>query len=893
MHFPLSISKITPPQFPHVLHRPRLIELLQQHRDKKLILILGPAAQGKSTLAVSWVNSCKRTSAWINLGPEDAEPVSLFYVLVHSLERALPDLDFSPLLAYPATALGPREEIPLYRDWAQSLFQLVLNQISIILDGLDQLPPAAPAFRFLQVLLDEAPPEVHFLMLSRENPPLKLEALKMRQAAYILPGEELAFSLEETREFLKARRLSLPARSVKQIHRLTEGWAGGLVLLCEGLARLPEADREGYLLDRTEQYQGKVFKYFGEQVFAALPPETQEFLVKSTILEVVDPDFIKDFLGVEQAREILDNLAQRNLFIQPLCDKKRGCLYRYHLLFRDFLCAKFKTLLGEEQQRAAYLRAGELTERRGQLEEAVKYYLQAGAYPQAVAAIERVGPQLLKLGRTAELASWLQRLPEALVRESPWLLFCHYITGRFAGTPEYFLSLLRAHGLFQEQQNLRGLLMTSAHLLEVSVFVCHPLEPIAAQISQAEELLTRSDARAFPYESAALWFQVGMAKMNYASDIRQCHQACRRAYLLAKEAGERHLEIHALIYACVVLTMQGEFSVAQETNQRVEALLAEWISPELQVVYLLSTAMLRGFQGEVDQYETLVKMAQEQAEKHGLTFLHPLIMLHRALSLGCLGRYAEALETGQALLNLTSLTIKGTAAVHLAVYCYHNVNLPAARQFAAQARQILSVNEARSEYHLNSLQLVEALISYHLGELDPATEAELQETLRQVTSIPCLFTVDAHWVLALWRWRQGELGVAAGHIKAGMQIAAQRGTYFSIILSPRDRGRIFTLALELEVEEVWDRLPPLLVPLADLVGPDLEKLLYHPDKRVAERAWEIRRAIHWARRPRVHLQTLGGFRLWRGETPLAEDDWEGHQPQLLLKAILARGAGGW
>ncbi len=900
MRFSLSISKITPPQFPHVLHRPRLIELLQQHRDKKLILILGPAAQGKSTLAVSWVNVSKTPSAWINLGPEDANPVNLFYLLVQALERALPHQDFSSLLAYPAMAMGPREEIPLYQDWARSLFGLVSNQISIILDGLDQLPAAAPTHRFLQVLLDEAPPEAHFLMLSREIPPLKLEALKMRQAAYILTGEELAFSLEETREFLKVRQFSLPAQSVKQIHRLTEGWAGGLVLLCEGLARLPETDREEYLLgDQTEKYKGDVFKYFGEQIFAALPPGTQDFLIKSTILEVVDPDFIKDFLGVEQAREILDNLAERNLFIQPLYNKKRGWLYRYHLLFRDFLCAKFKTLLGEEQQQAAYLRAGELTERRGQLKEAVKYYLQAGAYPQAVAAIERVGPQLLKLGKTADLAFWLQRLPEALVQERPWLLFYHYVTGRFTGAPEYFLSLQRAHGLFQEQQNLRGLLMTSAHLLEGSVFVCHPPKPIVAQISQAEELLTRSDPSAFPYESATLWFQVGMAKMNFGSDIRQCHQACRRAYLLAKEAGERHLEIHALNYACVVLTMQGEFSAAQEANQQVEALLAEWISPELQALYLLSTAMLRGFQGEVDQYETLVKMAQEQAEKHGLTFLYPLIMLHRFMSLGYLGRYAEALETGQGLLNLSLLPaigIKGTAALQLAVFCYHYGNLPAARQFATKARQILSAlsaNEARCEYHLNSLQLVEALISYHLGELDPATEAELHKTLRQLTGISSyLFMVDAHWVLALWRWRQGRRTEAAAHLKSGMQVAARRGSYYSIILSPQDRGRIFTLALELEVEEVWESLPPLLTQLAVWVGPDLERLSGHANPRIAAKAWEIRKNIYRARVPRLRIKTLGGFRLWRGETPLTESDFEGRQPQLLLKAVLAHGAQG-
>ena len=51
----LNIAKITPPRLPQVLERPRLIERLEQNQDKKLILILGQAAQGKSTLQAPWL----------------------------------------------------------------------------------------------------------------------------------------------------------------------------------------------------------------------------------------------------------------------------------------------------------------------------------------------------------------------------------------------------------------------------------------------------------------------------------------------------------------------------------------------------------------------------------------------------------------------------------------------------------------------------------------------------------------------------------------------------------------------------------------------------------------------------------------------------------------------
>ncbi len=73
--FPLSFSKISPPAPSKIILRPRLLELFEKNEDKKLILITGQAAQGKSTLAALYFRETKRPSIWINLGPEDSDPV--------------------------------------------------------------------------------------------------------------------------------------------------------------------------------------------------------------------------------------------------------------------------------------------------------------------------------------------------------------------------------------------------------------------------------------------------------------------------------------------------------------------------------------------------------------------------------------------------------------------------------------------------------------------------------------------------------------------------------------------------------------------------------------------------------------------------------------------------
>jgi LuxR family maltose regulon positive regulatory protein len=78
----VNLHKIAPPNLAKIIPRPRILDFFEQNIDKKLILIVGQAAQGKSTTAASWYfHNGQRPSVWINLGPEDSDPVNFFYLL--------------------------------------------------------------------------------------------------------------------------------------------------------------------------------------------------------------------------------------------------------------------------------------------------------------------------------------------------------------------------------------------------------------------------------------------------------------------------------------------------------------------------------------------------------------------------------------------------------------------------------------------------------------------------------------------------------------------------------------------------------------------------------------------------------------------------------------------
>jgi len=896
----IHISKIIPPQTPQILHRPRLLKCLEAQQDKKLILILGQAAQGKSTLAVSYVNSSPVPSAWINLSPDDTDAVNLFYLLGHALQRVLPEVDFSPALAYPAVALGPREEAPLYRDWLLTLLERASRPVQVILDGLDRLTPGAPAFRFLQVLLAVLPPHLRLFILSREMPPMDIQILADRKEVFRLTNADLAFTLGETTKYFHTiRKFRLSPELVQRIHGLTEGWIGGLVLFCDSLDWVPESQRERYV---SQELAGKfiwgIFQYFGERILSLLPREVQDFLIKSSILDVVEPDFVREAMGLANPQAILEELVKRNLFVQSIYDKKKGWSFRYHPLFKDFLQTKFKSLMAQEQQTDSYYQAASLSERREDLETAVRYYLRAGAYAEAALALERVGLELVRLGKTAELAQWLAALPKDLIQKNPWLLFYHYMTRRFTGTEEHLLSLLQAFTLFGEQGDTKGVLLSLAYLIEASIARgLRSIPLIHTLLAEAEDLVQSQAAQAFPLERAILWCQMGFAHYLRSGTPRKGVWACQNAYLLGRDLGIVPLQINALIHTLGCLTVLGEFPRAEEIFKQVEKLLGKCPYPELRCFYLVNSCQFQLFKGDFPKAVEALQRAREETEHHGLTDLYHVVLLNEFILKIYQGEFGAAQEVGTSLANLLfsmgNLFMYGIALLNLGLGCYHQGDFSTAREFLERAREPLSTNEGRSDLHLSFVKTFIALTALHLEKNGEAKKGlEEAHTHFQEAAVP-LFLKETHLALALWEWQQGRDGEARAHLEAGLKIAQERGYYLNLMLNRQDLQQACLLALELGLEGVWDYVAQLLTTrLADLAEPELSRLAQHPNRKIADQAREIRQTIHRTGLPKLRLQTLGGFHLWRGGALVEEKEWEGHQPQLLLKAIIAHGLKG-
>ena len=60
-----------PPPRPNAIHRPRLIERLNEGARRKLTLISAPAGVGKTTLLSDWLASAAPPAAWLSLDEQD------------------------------------------------------------------------------------------------------------------------------------------------------------------------------------------------------------------------------------------------------------------------------------------------------------------------------------------------------------------------------------------------------------------------------------------------------------------------------------------------------------------------------------------------------------------------------------------------------------------------------------------------------------------------------------------------------------------------------------------------------------------------------------------------------------------------------------------------------
>ncbi|MBI4763094.1 MAG: tetratricopeptide repeat protein [Deltaproteobacteria bacterium] len=764
--------------------------------------------------------------------------------------------------------------------------------MQLVLDGLDRLAPKATSFLFLQTLTHEPLPHLRLIMLSREEPPFGLQEFKIKQQVYILTNEDLAFRVEETRSFFReTRKVSLNPSQVAGIQSSTEGWVGGLVLFSEALERLPEGERERYIAERIpNQFRQEAFRFFEEVILSSQPSEIRDFLIKSSILDKMEAEFIGDLLETKEMEKILQDAARKHLFVQSSYEEGKGWVFRYHQLFQDFLQMKFKTEFSSEKQKALYLKTGLLLQKGTRQEEAIRFFLKAEDYKSAVFEIEKIGYDLFIAGRLSDLQEWLQALPEEIIQRNPWLLYYLSLTRMRTAPAKNMVSFYQALNLFEKAGDVRGCLVSLTGLINATTLSGHDLVPMIEMANKGENLLRTMGRDLYPRERSNLWGLIGLGFICFHP--QKAYQAAQNAYLIARETKEPVLQIYALMRIFQILLVQHEIYRIDEISKETENLLKKYPYHPLEISYRVFRGIYSFSKGDLEKSETEFEYAKKECQRLGLSYLYTINLREYMILKMNLGQYQEAEDLGQHLLQL-STTLGQTRQTGIILYNlgrnrYFEGDYKKAEEYLEQSYEILSAEGSSYPWYLYRINVLRGFMAIY-NHPNESIFKDLQNALDYSLSVSSGYSFEAHFALALLSWQKKDKKKTAFHLRSGFEIAKEKGDSYFPYISPRDKARIYALAVEIGDEEQCDQVLKILstrpLPQAE---PELERLSKHSDPNIRAKAAKIKLALHRSTLPRLRIETLGGFRVLRSSSPVKEEEWHGSEPKTCSRPLWPR-----
>ena len=417
----LLAAKIRPPSVPgFAVDRPRLTRRLDLSGSGHLSLVVAPAGFGKSVLLAQWAAGQPAGSvAWLTIDERDDDPVRFTTCLRAAIEA---------VGAAPGDAtqvVGPGLGDRALADLLGTLEGL--GDVALVLDNVDALGNAA-LYADIGVLAEQCPPNIHLLIGCRTDLRLPLHALRLRREVTEVRQADLAFSTPEAASLVTGiSGQPLSSGQVEALVNRTEGWSAGLQMAAISLAG---ADDLAEVVDRFVAYDEHVVGYLSDEVLAKLAPELRTFLLDTSVLERLSAPLCDAVTGRDDGGEMLEWLHGHAVFLAPL--RGTGRWYRYHRLFRSVLRHRLEVERPGDARRLAQ-RAARWSLEQGDDDAAGDYLSAAEDWSGLLRLVsDRVAHKFEQGNVSTELA-WLERLPDAVVRQRPRVLLDRAILATMVG----------------------------------------------------------------------------------------------------------------------------------------------------------------------------------------------------------------------------------------------------------------------------------------------------------------------------------------------------------------------------------------------------------------------------------------------------------------------------
>lgn len=776
-------------------------------------------------------------------------------------------------------AIGTRKPLPNFTPQAlpslrafalrffENLYLKIKFPFMLVFDNYQLLELSSPTHEIIRTAVDLLPDDCSICLISRHAVPAQFSALRASNKIGFINWEDLRFTEEESIDLL--RRIvfdQFDERRAAGYHTVAGGWAAGLILMARGGGHdnLPHR-----VVD--EPAIQEIFNYFATEVFGALRPELQEFLLKTSFLPSMTAETASELTGLQHSRKILFELTQGNYFIENYFREKPT--YQYHPLFRDFLRAKAYTRFNREETRDVLRRVAYILIQAGQFEDALPPLREAEDWGTAVNLLLANAPSLVKQGRFQTLREAITAIPDAVRNTVPWLTYwlavCILPFDPHESAKLFELAFLD----FEARNDRTGQLLAwcgaidSGHLEAFQSFQRVSSSIMDRWIAWLEQYL--QDGGGFPSEMVEAHVATSMIGALLARRPQDLNvkRWSRRALALARSLGNDILIARALGYSIGLSIILGDYSETFTLLEEVDRTPTQTTDPFDTGIELNRALLYNQSLSGAELALAAVNKGLKMSEDTGIYFWAPMLLAQGAFA--CFNK-GEPREAGRFIDRIKDY-LKGAPILVACQYYQMSAlrslisgDIPSAIRYCEQQLELALDIEcpwitAGSRLHM-------ATVLSEAGELRRA-----REHLEAFLLLPDFSPILSYTYLLIKssiETKEGNQDAAVEYLRDALALGRTKG-YVNMFYwwDPAFMARLYSMALKYGIETRY-------------VGEIVKARDLFPEETPLD-------TPNWPWPFKVY--TLGGFRLLKDDTRITFEGRSQQKPLMLLKTILAFG----
>jgi len=533
---------------------------------QRVTVVSSPAGSGKSSLVRSWIDDAGLTedTAWVPVRREERDPQALWLSVLDSLRGTCP----GSALVRELTAAPHLDGWTVVERLLEDLGSLE-ERVWLVIDDVHELQ-STEAVQQLERLLAGAPEELRFVLLTRRDLALGLHRLRLDEELTEIRGEELRFTLEESRALLDAAGVRLSDEALEALVATTEGWAAGLRLAA--LSMITHSDPDAFAASFSGR-ERTVAEYLLAEVLEHQPDEVTRLLLRTSVLERVTGALADRLTGGSGSERILWELEDAGAFVVAL-DPNRSW-FRYHHLFADLLALELRRVAPDELPEL-HTTAAEWLAEHGYPIEAVRHAQAAEDWGLAAQLLADPWVGIYLDGRLAANRELLSAFPAGVVAASGELAVLAAAGARWAGSldqAERHLRLAaRASASVPQQRRERFEVALSLERLALA----RARNDLDAVAGEAQGLLAAGEARGSfvlgldggDLRTLAL-ANLGVAEV-WTGRLEQAERHLEQALAEARDTARPLLELQALAHLALLGALRPQAIAVERARQAIE-----------------------------------------------------------------------------------------------------------------------------------------------------------------------------------------------------------------------------------------------------------------------------------------------------------------------------------